>query len=223
MTTKLNIQTSLLVGSVALLATLGTLPAHAAGLTYATKVDSYTKGTGSVNGQIADDRDNPEEALGALSATYNPGNNNKFLSLGVGGQATFSFGTLFRNQVKLWETTWGTYTQQSGYDEQVDVYAQTQSGSWDFISRVKNIADGAYKKDGASITLAAGKVYQALRLVDKSATGSGRDGWDVAAIAVEAVPSQAAAVPEPTTMTGLALAGSGLLAARRRRAARPPA
>jgi hypothetical protein len=37
----------------------------------------------------------------------------------------------------------------------------------------------------------------------------------VSAIAVEAAPS-AAAVPEPTTMAGLALAGAGMTAYRRR-------
>lgn len=57
--------------------------------------------------------------------------------------------------------------------------------------------------------------YQYVKLVDKSAQVRDRDGWDVSAIAVEAAPA-AAAAPEPTTMAGLALAGAGLTAYRRR-------
>jgi hypothetical protein len=214
--------TTLFALSATLLALLFTLPARAGGLTFATSVDSYTKGTSGTRGQIADDRDNLVEALGAPGepgTAYKPSSNNKFLSLGLGGEAIFSFGTLFRNKVQLWETTWGTYSNQSGYDEQVDVYAQSVGSSdWELLRRVRNIADGAYKAEGASIALTAGKVYQKLKLVDKSAVAGGRDGWDVAAIGVEGV-SSAEAVPEPTTMAGLALAGSGFLAARRRRAA----
>jgi hypothetical protein len=235
--------TAFLTSSTVFLATVATLPAHAAGLTFATSVDSYTKGeatgvVGKVAGKnvigivdIDGGRDNVSEALGApvfpSDKEVYDSKNDKFLSLGLGGEAIFSFGTLFRNEVRLWETTWGAKSKQSDYDEQVDVYAQTVSGDWEFVRRVRNIADNAYNdKAGTKLTLAAGKIYQKLKLVDQSAKFdnknnllNGRDGWDVAAIAVEGVPTQAAAVPEPTTMAGLAMAGSGLLAARRRRQA----
>lgn len=206
---------------------LANAPSHANGLTFATKVESYNAGFATYNGKVtavANDRDNPAEALGAFNVptgeVYASGNQ-KFLSLGLGGSAIFSFGTLFQNEIRLWETTWGFKSNQNSYDEQVEVYVGNNLNDWTFVSLVKNIADGAYNtKTGTAVQLAAGQTYQYVKLVDKSARVADRDGWDVSAIAVQAAPSSAAAVPEPTTMAGIALAGAGLTAIRRRKAAK---
>lgn len=214
---------ALLAAPLTLLAsTLVSVPAQAADLTFATKVEAYNPGFATYDGSktvVANDRDNPTEALGAFNVptgdVYNSGNN-KFLSLGLGGSAIFSFGTLFQNQVRLWETTWGYKSSQEAYDEEVEVYVSKNLNDWSFVKLVKNIADGAYNtKTGTVVNLPVGEIYQYVKLVDKSAQVRDRDGWDVSAIAVEAAPS-AAAAPEPTTMAGLALAGAGLTAYRRR-------
>lgn len=218
--------TSALIGAPVALLTIAfaSMPAHASSLTFATKVESYNTGFATYGGKVttvANDRDNPEEALGAFktpTGEVHASGNQKFLSLGLGGSAIFSFGTLFQNEVRLWETTWGAKSKQSDYDEQVEVYVGKSLDDWTFVSLVKNIADGTYNtKQGTAVKLAAGEIYQYVKLVDKSARVNDRDGWDVSAIAVEAAPA-AAAVPEPTTMAGIALAGAGFTAIRRRKA-----
>jgi hypothetical protein len=192
----------------ALLATaLTTLPALANSLTYATRVESYTPGSGS----IAADRTITSEALGAPQLSSR---NNDFLSLGFGGEAVFSFNTLFSNQVTVWETTWGNYSRQSSYDERVKVYVGNDLNSgWKYIGTILNIEDGAYNSpNGFTLQIGDTNTYQYVRLVDDSPFVRDRDGFDVNAVAV-----QSAAVPEPTTMAGLAIAGGGMVLARRRR------
>jgi len=204
---------------------LASAPSYASSLTFASTVEAYNAGFATYGGKtttISNDRDNPNEALGTFNVptgeVYNSGNQ-KFLSLGLGGSAIFSFGTLFQNEVRLWETTWGYKAGQSAYDEQVEVYVGKNLNDWTFVSLVKNIADGAYNtKIGTSVKLAAGETYQYVKLVDKSAQAKDRDGWDVSAIAVEAAPISAAGAPEPTTMAGIALAGAGFTAIRCRKA-----
>jgi hypothetical protein len=198
-------------------------PSQAQSLTFANKVESYNAGYATYGGRrttVEDGRDNPEEALGAFNVptgnVYNSGNQ-KFLSLGLGGSAVFSFGTLFQNQVRLWETTWGFKSGQNAYDEQVDVYVGNSLDNWTFAKTVKNIADGAYNtKTGTVVNLAQGETYQYVKLVDKSARVRDRDGWDISAIAVESATSSSAAVPEPATMAGMALASLGMTIVRRK-------
>ncbi|MGG6297140.1 PEP-CTERM sorting domain-containing protein [Leptolyngbya sp. AN02str] len=191
------------------------LPSYAAGLTYASKVESYTEGAGIKEAY----RRNTSNALGNpnLDGKFFD-NNKKFLSLGVGGQAIFSFGTAFQDSVTIWETTWGAKKNQNSYDEQVEVYvSDSLSGNWILAGLIKNIADNAYRSQaGATVTLQQGATYNFLKLVDKSAAGSDRDGFDINGIAVKASATQP--VPEPTTMSGLAVAAAGLVAARRRQA-----
>jgi hypothetical protein len=182
-------------------------PSLAGSLIFANKVEQFNEGTGIKEAF----RRNTANALGlpqlnAYSSTKD------FLSLGVGGSAIFSFGQQFTNKVTLWETTWGDKNgRQSAYDEQVEVFASNSlTGVWTRLGLIKNIADGAYNTAaGASLTFDG--AFQYLKLVDKSARGSDRDGFDVNGIGAEPV-------PEPFTIAGMILGGSGMIAARRRRA-----
>ena len=189
------------------LTALASIPSQAGSLTYATKVESYTMGTGSV----AIDRRIVNEALGAPQLNYD--SNQDFLSLGFGGELILSFGTLFSDKVTVWETTWGAKSSQSAYDERAKVYVgNSLTGDWRFIGSILNIANNAYRSaDGASLSIGDSNTYRYVRLVDDSPFSRDRDGFDVNAVSV-----QAAAVPEPTTMAGLALAGAGMAAARRK-------
>ncbi|MDF0553777.1 PEP-CTERM sorting domain-containing protein [Kamptonema sp. UHCC 0994] len=182
-------------------------PSLAGSLTFATNVEQFNEGVGIKEAF----RRNTANALGAPQLNAYSSTKD-FLSLGVGGSAIFSFGTQFTNKLTLWETTWGDKNgKQSAYDEQVEIFASNSlDGTWTRLGLIKNIADGAYNTaEGASLSFDG--VFQYLKLVDKSAAGSDRDGFDVNGIGVQAV-------PEPFTIAGMALGASGMIAARRRRA-----
>ena len=97
-------------------AALGALAALSFGLSaatagaaavYASSVDSYTQGTGIT--QI--DRTNTANALGVEDG--------KFLTLGRGGQAVFSFDNLIFSSGKVFEITFDNVQK---YKESVDVF-----------------------------------------------------------------------------------------------------
>lgn len=181
-------------------------PSLAGSLTFATNVEEFNEGVGIQEAY----RRNTANALGAPQLNAYSSTKD-FLSLGVGGSAIFSFGTQFTNKVTLWETTWGDKNgRQSAYDEQVEVFASNSlDGVWTRLGLIKNIEDGAYNTAaGASLTFDG--IFQYLKLVDKSAAGSDRDGFDVNGIGVESV-------PEPFTIAGMVVGASGMIAARRRR------
>lgn len=205
MKTKLSTAAALPISLI--LTTLVAIPSQAASLSYATKVDFYKEGAGIDEGY----RRNTASALGAPQLSAFDSNKN-FLALGVGGEAIFSFGTLFHKSVTIWETTWGKKNAQKDYDERVDVYVGNNlDGGWLYLGQILNIADNAYRSNaGASLNIGNNNVYTYLKLVDKSQAGRDRDGFDVNGIGVEAV-------PEPLTMGGLLLGMSGMVAARRRR------
>lgn len=180
-------------------------PSLAGSLTFATNVEEFNEGVGIQEAY----RRNTANALGAPQLNAYSSTKD-FLSLGVGGSAIFSFGTQFTNKVTLWETTWGDKNgRQSAYDEQVEVFASNSlDGVWTRLGLIKNIEDGAYNTAaGASLTFDG--IFQYLKLVDKSAAGSDRDGFDVNGIGVESV-------PEPFTIAGMVVGASGIIAARRR-------
>lgn len=191
------------------LTALAATPSRAGSLTYATQVDSYIPGSGITEAY----RKNTAGALGAPQLNYD--SNTDFLSLGRGGEAIFSFGTLFSGKVSLWETTWGKKNSQSDYDERVAVFVGNllngQESDWLRIGEIWNIRDNAYRSaTGASLSIGNNNAYQYLKLVDLTPRGNSDDGFDVNAVAVEAI-------PEPLTMSGLALGVSGMMMARRRR------
>ncbi len=91
-------------------------PSFAISPTYADTVEVFNPGSG-INDP---NRRVPNHALGAPQLNYN--NNRDFLSLGYEGEAIFSFGTEFNEQVTVWETTWGIKSRQSQWDEPIDVF-----------------------------------------------------------------------------------------------------
>lgn len=167
-------------------------------------------------------RQDTTHALGTPGLTADSSNgysgNKDFLSLGLGGRAIFNFGQDFAGDVTLWETTWGNKSQQSDYDERVDVYYGSfdSVGDWSVLANdldqwtyggdIFNVEDGAYNTAAGATNAGAAPegVFNHLLLVDKSVTRG--DGFDVNAIAVQGVDSQD--VPEPVSVLGLLLVGT---------------
>lgn len=146
---------------------------------------------------VAPSRSNPDAALGDADG--------KFLSLGLGGAAEFSFGSKFSGEIKIYETT---YAPRARHFEQARVEAG-RDGVFEAIGIIDNSGDGI-----SSLTLDG--IYDSLRIIDLTTrTGPSRDGFDIDALSVTTV----SAVPVPAA--GLLLAGglAGLGAAARRRRA----
>ncbi len=153
---------------------------------HATSVDEYNEGAG-----IHDPaRRITANALGAPDG--------KFLSLGLGGDATFSFGVNFGSPGAVFEITYG---KRDGHVETADVFGILH-GAETFLGAIIN-------DTGISILTFSG-YYEALKVVDTSPVVAGRDGFDIDSIRVTAVPLPAG---------GLLLAGAlgGFAALRRRR------
>jgi len=157
-----------------------------AAVLYASNVDDYTQGTGVVASRAV-----TAKALGAADGA--------FLSLGLGGSATFNFGGLFTAPGAIFEVTFGNVKK---HKEAVDVFG-ILSGVATFIGNLTNAQNGVFNFIGK---------YDQLRLVDTSPFGGGStDGYDIDAISVTP-----AAVPLPAG--GLLLLGAlGLGVASRRR------
>ncbi len=184
---------SFAVGAIATAA-----PSFAISLTYADTVEVFNPGSGinDPNRRVQD------HALDAPQLNYN--NNQHFLSLGYEGEAIFSFGTEFHEQVTVWETTWGTKSSQSQWDERIDVFVGNNlDGSdedWRYIGEIFNISDQAtHNEAGATLTFEGSETYQYVRLVDKSPKRL--DGFDVNAVGVKGVESKS--VPEPSSALSL--------------------
>lgn len=196
---------SLFAGAAALVAATGMAQAA---YTWANNVEDFDQGSNRSSGSVDSNRSNPLLALGA------PQNNNtiNFVSLGKGGSLVLSFGTLFHNEVVVWETT---YPPIGNHLENAAVYvgygADAASANFYFAGNVANTADGG-TLSLANAHLASGlSAFKYVKLVDitnfnSSASG---DGFDVDAVGVTAIPTPGS--------IGLAGAG-GLLLLRRRRA-----
>lgn len=149
--------------SAALALGLATTDAQATTI-YATSVDNYTQGTG-VN---QPGRDDPTNALGA------PDGN--FLSLGIGGSAIFSFGTVFAGPIRVVEITFGN---RDNHEEIVDVFAG-YLGNFTFVGSIINTNQINF--------LNFSGFFDQLKLVDNSPVVAGRDGFDIDAIGVSPIP-----------------------------------
>ncbi len=174
------------LGFAALMAVAGT--ASQASVIYATSVDSYTQGTGIVD----PNRLVQSNALGGPA-------DGKFLSLGLGGSAIFSFGQLFKATGALVEVT---FSNRDTYIEKVKVYGGL-NGVFTLLGTVSNgVMTNAFNFGGK---------FDQLKLVDISPNGWRRDGYDIDSISVSPVPVPAAGL--------MLLSALGLVGLVRRRKA----
>ncbi|MFN3260290.1 MAG: VPLPA-CTERM sorting domain-containing protein [Pikeienuella sp.] len=205
--------------------------AHDAAATtvFATQIDSGRTGAAEL-GFTTTPVDNTNRAaggnaLGAPDATFaNSGGG--FYSLGLGGAAVFGFGVDFGTQATVFEVTFGCTGPQSpngtcSFVETADVYALAGGytpfdgafGLSDLLSlgfqKVGSIPNGVANTAGGA-TIAISGPFSWLALVDTSPFVNGRDGFDVDAVSVSAVP-----LPASILFLLGGLGGLGLLRARR--------
>jgi hypothetical protein len=191
---------------------------------FATGTEAYNPGTGN----IANYRQDVTNAWGAPQADKTK----DFLSLGMGGSAIFSFASAentegyFSGSVTVWETTWGNQSQQSQYDERIELFVGNDLNdveNWLSIGEIWNIRDKAFDTNqqdglaGAGATLSIGNdnLYKFVQVVDLSQKQA--DGFDVNAIAVNPAAAPSQEVPEPATIIGSLFAlGGGVIAKKRR-------
>jgi hypothetical protein len=182
----MKILTALAVAAT--LALAGT--AAQAAVLYASSVDIYSPGTG-----ITDpDRTVTANALGAPDG--------KFLSLGRGGEAVFSFGKPFRAIGAVVEITFGN---RDTYIERVDLYGGLNN-VFTFLGTLGNAA--------AVNAFSFAGTFDQLKLVDVSPAGAKRDGYDIDALHVSAVP-----LPASALLLLSAAGAAGAVARLRRRTA----
>ena len=133
-----------------------------------------------------------------------------FVSLANFDALTFSFGTFFSAPVTVWEVTGGG-TSNPGYVESLTITLMNSITNNSVIGSLVNV-DGV--GDGPNrwkvVYDASGDaVFDSITFVDTSDLTGKRDGFDIDAVAVSAVPLPAGAL--------LLLGGLGGLAAMRRR------
>lgn len=124
----------------------------------------------------------------------------KFLSLGLGGAATFTFGTLFGAPGAVVEITNGS---RAGHFETANIFGIDALGGETLLASITNAT--------ATTILNFTGAYLKLKFVDTSPVLAGRDGFDIDSVQVTAVPLPAGGV--------LLLGGLGALAFLRRRKA----
>ncbi|MEM9009131.1 MAG: PEP-CTERM sorting domain-containing protein [Cyanobacteria bacterium P01_F01_bin.86] len=209
-----------LAAGVAAVCVLGAAAEAQAATLYATDVVYYDN-----KNDVSESRSITDHALGAPQLVER---NTDFMSLGRKGRAVFNFGQDFSGEVSIWETTWGNKTDQSQWDERIDIYygnfdndvnwasVANDLDQWASAGEIFNIRDNAFNSaTGASNAgFAPEGVFNHVLLVDKSAKP---DGFDVNAIAVQGVEKQE--VPEPTALAGLFMVGALGLQTRRKRSA----
>lgn len=158
---------------------------------YVDTVIDYTRGTNLAATSL---RTNTDNALGAPD-DYGNINDPKFLSLGLGGSAEFSFGRNFTGSITVYEATYG----RSGYYEYANVFGSIDGSNWTLLGAIDNQnvdADGGFTLDFTGI-------FSFLKIEDTTALMQGTlgDGFDIDAVKAS-----------PTPIPGAAwLLGSGLI------------
>lgn len=126
---------------------------------------------------LSPDRADTSEALGA--------SDNKFYSLGLGGNIVLGFGSLGTGDIGIYEVTFGNI---GGYPESVDVFA-ISGATETYVGSISN----SQAQSGAKLTYTGW--FDSLKLVDTTPNSSPSvDGFDLDAVSVAAVPLPASAL-----------------------------
>ncbi|WOI55571.1 hypothetical protein [Palleronia sp. LCG004] len=131
-----------------------------------------------------------------------------FFALGLGGSATFWISPDFTGPLSAIEVTFGS----SYSDEVAQVYVGNDD-DFQLIGTVSNKGNFDGVPLGGTSRLEFAGAFSQIRFVDQSEPGSGRDGFDLDAFNVAAVPLPAAGILLLAGMGGL----GGLGALRRRK------
>ncbi|OWJ75222.1 MULTISPECIES: VPLPA-CTERM sorting domain-containing protein [Haematobacter] len=137
-------------------------------------------------GDLRPGRSNPDNALGTPDG--------KFLSLGYGGFADFTFGKSFTGPGAVIEVTW---LPRDTYFESAEVWGGS-AGSFTKIGEITNAME--------TIALSFSGIFDTLRIIDTSPVilGRGRDGFDIDSVSVSPVPLPAAGVLLAGALAGVA-------------------
>ena len=217
------------VVALALGAALFSAQEAAASTVFATQIDSGRAGAAELGFTSTPVKNTNRaaggNALGAPDAIFaNSGGG--FYSLGLGGAAVFGFGVDFIRAATVFEVTFGCTGPQNGngtcnFVETADVYALDGDytpfdgafGLTDLLSlgfqKVGEIPNGVANTAGGA-TISISGPFSWLALVDTSPVVNGRDGFDVDAVSVSAVP-----LPASILFLVGGLVGLGVLRARR--------
>ena len=218
------IKSALLAATLA----LGAGAAQAASV-FATQIDVGRAGVAGIGwdaeAQVFNtDRNDPGNALGAPDQVGNT--EGGFFSMGNGQAVVLGFGTAFGTTANIFEVTFNCDGPQTSggfcsFSESVDVYAFNGAytpfdgafGLSDLLSlgfqKVGEIPNGVANTAGGA-TISISGPFSWLALVDTSPVVNGRDGFDVDAVSVSAVP-----LPASILFLVGGLVGLGVLRARR--------
>lgn len=157
-------------------------PATASTIHYADSASWTNNGTVAVGSG----RDIANNALGAPD--------NKFLSIGLGGEVTLGFSTLFSGSASVFEVTFGN---RASYPESADIYVGLGSGPMTLVTSITNaLGQSTFNFSG---------LWNTMKIVDTSPWVKGRDGFDLDAVGVAPVPLPAAGLLLLGSLAGLGL------------------
>lgn len=147
---------------------------------YATTA-TWTPGTGNLQAS----RSNPDNALGSPDGL--------FLSLGFGGYADFTFGTVFTGPGAVIEVT---NLPRDSYTETAEVWGGFE-GTFVKIADISNAT--------AEIAFSFSGIFDTLRIIDTTAPFQfWRDGFDIESVSVSPVPLPAAGFLLAGALAGVA-------------------